>query len=127
MPQLKVIGIKMPTAEKHDRSQKAPDGSVDAVGVLFEGLQGTGVLHVPELDGVVPTASQEEIALRHVPVHGVHLHAVYLRHDKASHSPSVHLAHRQQIGFSRSSLWNALKQRNKEKIGPLLVCALQSF
>ena len=46
-----------------------PDGSIDAVGVLPEGLQGCWVVEVPELYAVIPTAGEEEIPLPHVPVH----------------------------------------------------------
>ena len=50
-----------------------PDGSIDAVGMVSEGLQGSRILHVPKLDAVIPAACQKQIPLRHIPAYGIHL------------------------------------------------------
>lgn len=44
-----------------------PGDSVDAVGVLFEGSQGAGLLEVPQLYAVIPAAAEEQVLLYQVP------------------------------------------------------------
>lgn len=51
----------------------SPDGSIDAVGVFPEGLQGCWVVEIPELNAVIPTAREEQVPLPHVPIDRVHL------------------------------------------------------
>lgn len=68
--------VQLDRVRTSHRIWAAPDDCVDAVGVLPEGGQRGGAVQIPQLDGVVPAAAQQQAALGQVPVQAVHLGSI---------------------------------------------------